>query len=85
MMSLWFGLSLLGLCLSFKTTLKGREPVLYVRASTKEQKGTLKTQEETLLKWLKAQGITRKPKVFSEQISGTTMARDQDDISYMLK
>lgn len=55
----------------FKKALKGREPVIYVRVSTKEQAGTLKTQIETVEKWLKANGITRKPKVFKEQTSGT--------------
>jgi len=58
---------------TFKEALKGREPVLYVRASTKEQKGTLKTQEAVLRDWLKRNGITRKPRVEAEQVSGTTM------------
>lgn len=55
----------------FKKALKGREPVIYVRVSTKEQAGTLKTQIETVEKWLKTNGLTRKAKVFKEQTSGT--------------
>lgn len=59
--------------MTFKTTLKGREPVLYIRVSTKEQKGTLNAQEAFLEKWLTDNGISRKTKVFKEQVSGTTM------------
>jgi len=57
--------------MTFKAELKGREPVLYARVSTKDQAKTLKTQIQVLEKWLKDNGITRKPKVFKEQISGT--------------
>lgn len=59
--------------MTFKQALKGREPYLYVRASTKDQKGTLKNQLESLKNWLKANGITRKPKVFQEIVSGTSI------------
>ena len=56
--------------MSFKKRLAGREPVIYARVSTKDQKKTLKTQIEFLEGWLKSKGITRKPKVFREQVSG---------------
>ncbi len=72
MISLWLALSLFGLCLSMKTALSGRQPVLYCRVSTKEQKKTLTAQETVLLDWLKQNGIKRKPKVFKEQVSGTS-------------
>jgi len=58
--------------MTFKAELKGREPVLYARVSTKDQRKTLKTQIQVLEKWLKDNGITRKPKIFQEQISGTS-------------
>ena len=57
--------------MSFKQELKGRQPVLYARVSTEEQKKTLSNQVDILEKWLKDAGITRKPKVFKEQVSGT--------------
>ena len=59
--------------MTFKKALKGREPIIYARVSSKDQKATLKNQIETLTKWLKANGITRKPKVFQEVISGTSI------------
>lgn len=59
--------------MTFKQVLKGREPVVYARVSTKDQKNTLKNQIATLEKWLKANGITRKPKVFQEVVSGTSI------------
>ena len=58
--------------MTFKAELKGREPVLYARVSTKDQRKTLKTQIAVLEKWLKDNGITRKPKIFQEQVSGTS-------------
>ena len=57
--------------MTFKEELKGRQPVLYARVSTEEQKKTLSNQVDILEKWLKDAGITRKPKVFKEQVSGT--------------
>ena len=57
--------------MTFKQTLKGREPIIYARVSTKEQKGTLPKQISTITAWLKINGITRKPKIFKEQTSGT--------------
>lgn len=70
-MMLTFVLSLMFMMMTFKDALKGREPVIYVRVSTKEQKGTLPKQIATIEAWLKANKITRKPKVFKEQTSGT--------------
>lgn len=58
--------------MKWKDELKGREPVIYARVSTKEQKGTLKTQVAGITKWLADNKITRKPVIFQEQISGTT-------------
>lgn len=58
--------------MKWKDALKGREPVIYARVSTKEQKGTLKTQVAGITKWLTSNKITRKPVIFQEQISGTT-------------
>lgn len=60
--------------MTFKQALKGREPILYARVSTREQKNTLKAQLAAGEAWLKEQGITRKFKVFSEQTSGTNPA-----------
>lgn len=39
--------------------LKGRQPVIYARVSTKEQKKTLTAQANGIKKWLKENKITR--------------------------
>lgn len=57
--------------MTFKSDLKGRQPVIYARVSTDEQKKTLGNQVAGLEKWLTTEGITREPKVFKEQVSGT--------------
>ena len=64
-------LSLVLLSMSFKDDLKGREPVIYLRVSTKAQRSTLKAQRKTCEDWLKQQGITRKVRVYEEIIPGT--------------
>ena len=64
-------LTLVLLSMSFKDDLKGREPVIYLRVSTKAQRSTLKAQRKTCEDWLKQQGITRKVRVYEEIIPGT--------------
>ena len=63
--------------------LKGRKVFVYVRVSTEEQAGTLKTQEKAVLEGLKNLGFTGKPEVFSEQASGTKI--DRPELAKMLK
>jgi len=62
----------------FKKDLAGREAVLWVRVSTEEQKKTMKSQEDFLMKYLKDNGYARKKvTVFKEQVSGTVALPDQ--------
>ncbi|MBL6743883.1 MAG: recombinase family protein [Candidatus Poseidonia sp.] len=57
--------------MNFKQVLKGREPVIAARVSTREQSNTLKAQVAACKAWLIEQGITRSPKVFTGTGSGT--------------
>lgn len=53
----------------FKKIFKGKKPVCYVRVSSQAQKrrgGGLQSQKSAILKWLKSNGITRKPIWFVE-------------------
>ena len=73
--------------MSMKSELAGRQPVLVSRVSTEEQKKTLKAQVSTLEKWLKDNGITRKPKIFAAQETGTSTLPQvlEDAIAYCVE
>ena len=67
-----------------RAALKGREPLIYARVSTTEQKGTLPAQVETVKKWLKSEGIKRKPRVFMEQVSGSKRLSERKALAEMI-
>jgi len=60
-----------------KEALKGAKILAYQRVSTTKQEGTLPTQERVNKESLKKMGITAIPELFSEQISGVKLEREQ--------
>lgn len=59
--------------------LKGRKVIIYSRVSTSGQEGTLPDQDKQVMNGLKALGYKGKPSMYSEQVSGTTLHREQLD------
>jgi len=68
-----------------KAALKGREPLIYARVSTGEQKATLPAQAGTVADWLKGLGVRRKPRVFMEQVSGTKRLAQRPVLAEMIE
>ena len=57
--------------------LKGAKLLSYQRVSTTKQEGTLPTQERVNKASLKKLGLNSEPEMFSEQISGVKLQREQ--------
>ena len=65
-----------------KVAMKGRFLVVYIRASTREQLGTLKQQESALIEILKKEYKipASRIKVFAEQVSGTKRLPERPEL-----